>query len=108
VHAQHARARRTLTLLAPQEHYEVQQLARQRQKTDEFRKQHAVRAGVEGTISQAAFALGVRRSRYRGRTKTHHQHIAIAAALDLCRVLAWLEEVPRSATRQSHFAALAA
>ena len=75
--------RRTLSILFPQSHFETQQWARQRQQTHEFREQCATRAGVEGTISQAAVALGARRSRYRGRAKTHFQHLVTAAAINL-------------------------
>ncbi len=39
-------------LLRPQERREVLQAARERQKTDEFKGRYAVRAGIEGTISQ--------------------------------------------------------
>ena len=100
--------RRTLTILAPQAYYEAQQTARQRQQTTEFKAQYAVRAGVEGTISQATFALHARRTRYRGIIKVHLQHIAISAAINLLRTLAWLNEVPRSTTSVSQFARLAA
>jgi transposase len=99
--------RRMLTVLAPRAHYEAQQLARQRQHTIDFKSRYAVRAGVEGTMSQATVALGGRRSRYRGMQKTHFQYVAIAAAINLLRVLAWLDEVPRSVTRPSRFVALA-
>jgi transposase len=100
--------RRTLTILAPQDHFEAQQAARDRQKTTDFKEHYAVRAGVEGTISQAAFALGARRSRYRGMAKTHLQHLATATAMNLMRVIAWLNDIPSSTTPQSHFARLAA
>lgn len=62
----HNEKRRPLTFLAPQSHFEAQQVARQRQQTAEFKEEHAARAGIEGTISQAAFCLGARRSRYGG------------------------------------------
>jgi transposase len=100
--------RRTLTILAPQAHFEAQQSARYRQTTTDFKERYALRAGVEGTISQAAFTLGARRSRYRGMAKTHLQHLATATAMNLTRVIAWLNDVPRSTTPQSHFARLAA
>jgi hypothetical protein len=66
-----------------------------------------MRAGVEGTISQAVFALGMRRTRYRGLSKTHLQHVATSAAINLKRALAWLDGEPRSGTYRSHFARLA-
>ena len=100
--------RRTLTVLAPRAHFEAQQEARQRQQTTEFKEACHLRAGVEGTISQTAYALGARQARYRGIAKTHLQNLATAAATNLLRVIAWLNEVPRSVTPQSHFARLAA
>jgi transposase len=100
--------RRTLTVLAPQAHYEAQQIARQRQATTDFKDRLAIRAGAEGTMSQATVALDGRRARYRGMQKTHFQHVALATALNLLRAVAWLNEVPRSVTTPSRFAALAA
>jgi transposase len=99
--------RRTLTILAPQSHFEAQQEARRRQDTIEFKETCQVRAGVEGTISQTACTFGIRQARYRGMAKTHLQHLATATAVNLFRVIAWLNEVPRSVTPISHFARLA-
>lgn len=99
--------RREVTILSPQAHYEAQQLALQRQRTPDFKNCYVVRAGIEGTVSQATVALGGRRSRYRGMEKTHFQHVVIAAAINLLRVLAWLNEIPRSVPHPSSFAALA-
>jgi transposase len=104
----HHAKRRTLTILAPQTHFEAQQNARQRQQTPQFKAACATRAGVEGTLSQVVCALGARRSRYRGRAKTHFLHLAAAAAINLLRVIDGLNEVPRSTTPKSHFARLAA
>jgi len=39
--------------------------------------------------------------------KTHLQHVAIAAAINVDRIVAWLDERPRATTRTSRFAALA-
>jgi len=100
--------RRTLTVLAPQSHFEAQQEARHRQQTTEFKDAFKLRAGVEGTMSQAANALGARQSRYRGMTKTHLHHLGIAAAINLLRIIDWLNDVPRATTPKSHFALLAA
>ena len=52
-------------------------------------------------------AFGLRRTRYRGLAKTHMQHVAIAAAINVDRIVAWLDERPRATTRTSRFAALA-
>jgi transposase len=40
--------------------------------------------------------------------KTHLQHLGIAAAMNLLRVVNWLNEVPRAKTPVSRFAALMA
>jgi hypothetical protein len=39
--------------------------------------------------------------------KTHLQHVATAAAINIDRIVAWLDERPRATTRTSRFAALA-
>src|SRR2546422_9136553 len=49
----------------------------------------------------------LRRTRYWGLEKTHLQHVAIAAAINIDRLVAWLDERPRAKTRTSRFAALA-
>ena len=97
---------RYLSLL-PQKQHETLQAARQRQETGTFKEAYARRAGVEGTISQAVYALTMRRSRYRGQAKTHLQHVATAAAMNLMRVINWLNGLPLAQTRKSPFAQLA-
>jgi transposase len=101
-----ATAPRQLTL-HPKAQQMALQAARERQQTELFKELDKHRAGIEGTISQAAFALGMRRTRYRGIKKTHLHHIATAAAINLQRCIDWLWEVPRSKTYTSHFARLA-
>ena len=94
--------------LQAREPYEALQVARQRQMTDAFRAQYAARAGIESTHEQAIRRAGLRRCRYIGQAKTHLQHIITATAINLVRVAAWLEGIPRAKTRQSPVAALAA
>lgn len=91
----------------PKVQYEALEAARQRQKTQAFKERYKTRAGVEGTISQGTRAFGLRRSRYVGLPKTHLQHIATAAAINLTRAVAHLMEHSKAPTRVSHFAALA-
>jgi transposase len=98
---------REVTLLT-KEAYLALQMARQRQKTEEFIHRYAVRAGIEGTLSQAISTVDLRQSRYIGLAKTHLQHILTAAALNIIRIVAWINQVPRATTRQSYFTALAA
>ena len=69
---------------------------------------YAHRAGIEGTLSQAVRAFGLRRTRYRGLAKTSLQHVATAAAMNVERITAWLTGQPREKTRTSRFAELAA
>ena len=94
--------------LPPRAEHAALKAARGRLATKEGRRRYARRAGIEGTISQGVRAFGLRRSRYRGLAKTHLQHVATAAAINLERLAAWFRAVPRAATRTSRFAALAA
>ena len=94
--------------LQPQAEHEALKAARERLATKEGWRRYARRAGIEGTLSQGVRAFGLRRARYRGLAKTHLQHVATAAAINLARVGDWFRTVPRAATRTSRFAALAA
>ena len=87
---------------------EAIQAARQRQETAEWRALYGVRAGIEGCLPQAVRLCGLRRSRYAGLAKTHLQHLATAAALNVVRLDAWLRGGPRAATRTSRFVRLMA
>ena len=93
--------------LPPQEQYEALAAARAWYGSEEGIERSQQRAGVEGTLSQGGRAFGLRRTRYRGLPKTHMQHIATAAAINIDRIVAWLDERPRAQTRTSRFAALA-
>ncbi|GAA4020252.1 hypothetical protein GCM10022408_37730 [Hymenobacter fastidiosus] len=45
----------------------------------------------------------MRRSRYMGLAKTHLQHVFIAAAMNLSRIINWVNEAPLAQTRQAAF-----
>jgi transposase len=92
----------------PQQFHEILVRARERQKTEAFKKLYNKRAGIEGTISQTVSRSGMRRARFRGLKKTHLQHLATAAAINLQRVAAWLLGDKPETTRTAPFAALAA
>jgi transposase len=94
--------------LQPRAEYEALKTARGRLATKEGRRAYARRAGIEGTLSQGVRAFGLRRSRYRGLARTHLQHVATAAAINLERLTAWFRAAPRAVTRTSRFAGLAA
>lgn len=93
--------------IQPRAQYEALQAARQLQLTEVGRDLYAKRAGVEGTISQGVRGFGLRRSRYWGLAKTHFQHLATAAAINLDRLGAWFDNLPLAKTRTSRFARLA-
>jgi transposase len=93
--------------LPPQDQYEALAAAQTWSASEEGQQLSKRRAGVEGTLSQGVRAFGLRRTRYWGVAKTHVQHIAIAAAINIDRIVAWLDEHPRAMTRISRFAALA-
>ena len=96
---------RELTVRAQAQH-EMLQAQRRRQTTPEWKALYARRAGIEGTFSQAVRVCGLRRSRYRGRVKTHLQHLATAAAINLGRLDGWPRQRPTALTRRSRLATL--
>ena len=67
-----------------------------------------MRAGIEGCLSQGVRVCGLRRSRYVGLAKTHLQHVATAAALNVVRLSAWVQGEARAATRTSRLVRLMA
>jgi transposase len=87
--------------------YEALVRVRAQQSTLDWQTRYHQRAGIEGTISQGVRVADLRHARYLGLQKVHLQHIATAVALNLVRLVAWLNEVPRARTRRSRFAALA-
>jgi transposase len=102
----HKKDGRKLTL-RPQAAHEALRTQRAFQQTEAYRDLYNLRSGVEGVISQAAYTLGMRRTRYRGSAKVHLQHLLTAAAINLRRTIDWLLGVPTATTRKGYFAALA-
>ena len=93
-------------LLRPEKRRAALQAARERQKTQEFKDRYAVRAGIEGTISQGVRTCALRRARYRGHARTHLQHVLTAAALNVVRLANWFAGRPRIRTKPTPFVAL--
>src|SRR5215212_9727678 len=91
----------------PKAQWVALQAARQRQQTNDFRAQCALRLGSESTISQATRGFDLRRTRYIGLAKTSFQHILIAVSINLSRFLAWLRGKPMERLRMTPFGALA-
>ncbi|PWR14698.1 IS1182 family transposase [Micromonospora sicca] len=99
------RGRRQLTL-RPQELHEALARNRAQQDSKDWQHTYALRAGVEGTISQAIAITGIRHARYRGLPKTRLQHAFTAIALNLIRLDAWWNRQPLDRTRTSHLTRL--
>jgi Transposase DDE domain/Transposase domain (DUF772) len=78
----------------PRTQYETQRQLRAEQATPAWRERYAHRAGIEGTIAQAARRADLHQARYRGLAKTHLQHVLTALAINLVRVDAWLSGIP--------------
>jgi transposase len=87
--------------------YEAARAARAWVGSEEGKQRYQQRAGVEGTLSQGVRGFGLRGARYRGLKKPHLQQVATAAAINVDRLVAWLDHRPRAKTRTSRFAALA-
>ena len=62
---------------------EALQAARREQETEPWKAEYAVRAGVEGTLSQGVRGFGLRRCQYIGLAKVHLQHVDTAAAINV-------------------------
>jgi transposase len=92
--------------LQARDHFEALQAARRWQRTEEFRRRYAARAGIEATHAQAIRRSGLRQARYIGLAKTRLQHVATAAAVNILRISAWCAGTPFAKTRLSHFAAV--
>lgn len=92
----------------PQAQHQALQAARKRQRTPAFKAAYAARAGIEGTLSEGVRVSDLRRSRYRGRPKTHLHHILSASAINLRRFGAWVSDTPRARTRTPAFVKLMA
>ena len=96
--------RRTLTL-QPRDLAGAQAAARTAETAKSFRADYARRAGIEGTMHQAA-SHGARRARYRGLAETRLGHAFMAVALNLLRLSACWNGNPLDRSRTSHLARL--
>jgi transposase len=95
-------------VLQPQAQQEALRQAREFIGTEGWSALYRKRAGIEGTLSQGIRSSGLRQTRYRGLAKTSLQNTAIGAAINVVRVVDWLNDKPQAATRQARFAKLAA
>ena len=99
-------AGRGLTL-PPQEEYEARRAQQAEEQTAGWQVAYGLRAGIEGTLSQGVRLGDLRQTRYVGPAKTHLQHIVIAVAVNILRLVAWWQGRARAGTRTTAFGALA-
>ena len=99
--------RRTLTVRL-HDRFLALKAARIREQMASFKTQYALRAGIEGTMSRALRQCDLRRTRYRGFTKTHLQHVMTAAAMNMLRATEWLTNIPIPKTQRSAYQRLCA
>lgn len=93
---------RTLTVRRREAHFALE-AARQHEQTEEFKQEYDQRAGIEGVHAQGVRRMGLRRSRYIGEPRTHLQHVATAAAINVGRLYDWFMGVSPHATPLSPF-----
>ena len=91
--------------LRPREIHQALAEARAAEDSRSFQAGYARRAGIEGTMHQAA-SHGARRARYRGLPKTRLDHVYMACALNLLRLHAYWNGTPLDRRRTSHLARL--
>jgi len=96
-----------ILFLLPRAEDEVLQAARQQQQTEAFREEYGLRAGVESLMSQGLRAFELRKARYIGCAKTQLQHVLIAVAINLVRLVTWWREARHTPPRIAAFARLA-
>lgn len=70
----------------PRTLHEIQTRNRLDEQTEQWQRRHAIRAGIEATLSQNVRAHGLRRSRYRSLPRTHVPHVLTAMACNLSRL----------------------
>ena len=70
----------------PQAEFKALKHPREYMATKAGQQAYRIRARVEDTIAQAAKAFGGRRSRYRGKAKTHFQQGMISSAITMVGV----------------------
>lgn len=87
----------------PRPLHEIQMRNRLEQRTEQWQRHYAIRAGIEATLSQNVRAYGLRRSRFHGLARTHVQHVLTALACNITRVSDWVSGTPRTRRRTTRF-----
>jgi hypothetical protein len=84
-----SKARQRGLTIYPRELHEIQQA----QRTKDWRADYQRRAGIEGTMNQAA-TVGLRKARYRSLKKVELEHYIATTAINLIRLDAYLTDQP--------------
>jgi Transposase DDE domain len=92
--------RRGITVY-PREIHELQKATRAAQNSKHWRQLYQRRAGIEGTMNQAANTIGLRKARYRGHRKVELEHYLGATAINITRLDAYFTHRPLDHTHTS-------
>lgn len=92
----------------PQPIHQARMAARAAQNTEQWRTTYNIRAGIEGTISEAVRGPNLRNARYRGLAKTHLQNTLSAMAINISRLGAYLDVRPATQRRPTRIHELCA
>lgn len=87
-------------LIPPRTLHQIQLRNRSDQHDVGWQRRYDQRAGVEGTISEAVRAHGVRRCKYQGLDKTRVQHTLAACGINAARIADWHERGLQPAARR--------
>ena len=96
-----SKARQRRITVYPREIHELQQATRATQGSNEWRRLYQRRAGIEGTMNQAANSIGLRKTRYRGQKKVELEHYLGATAINITRLDAYFTHQPLDHTHTS-------
>jgi hypothetical protein len=77
--------------LPPRDIHEIQLANRASQHDPDWQRVYNRRAGVEGTVSEAVRAYGLRHTKHRGLAKTHVRHVLIACGMNAARIADWVQ-----------------
>ena len=85
----------------PEPIHNARMAAHAAQDSDQWRKTYNSRAGIEGTISEAARGPNIRYARYRGLAKTHLQNVFSGMAINIGRLGTHFDVQPTAQRRPS-------
>ncbi|MER5601674.1 transposase [Streptomyces sp. NPDC002265] len=89
-------------LLLPEPQQKIQSQVRNDQKSSNWQRRYAIRAGCKATVSETVHAHGLRHCRYRGLAKTHVQHVLTAAGTNIVRLSDCFRPAPHRLLHYDH------